>query len=64
MAIGAVSYKDIGAIQRQEAGGGTAQTSYVDIGAVQREDVAAGTRPVKMAGLWGGFAGESGGFAG
>ena len=29
-----------------------------------KDAAAGGTRPVKMAGLWGGYAGESGGFAG
>ncbi len=32
--------------------------------AVNIPAASAGTRPVKMAGVWGGFAGESGGFAG
>ena len=43
MATGAISYVDIGAIQRREAADGspTARTSYVDIGAVQRQEAAA-----------------------
>lgn len=43
MAIGFTSYVDIGALQRQEGGGGTAQTSYVDIGAAQRQEASADT---------------------